>query len=293
MRQKAFDVTTFGDLYRDVRKRFREANLEMPDLDARLLTASALEVSPSDLILREDDTVGDEQRLLALKYADQRLIGLPVGRILGEREFWGLRFHLNEETLEPRPDTETLVQAVLDRVSCEEPLVLADIGTGTGAIAVALLNELPNAVCAAIDISERALECARGNAARHGVAERLLAVRSDYASSLGAGVDWVLSNPPYIRTKVVEGLAREVREHDPARALDGGADGLDAYREIVPQALQCLSPDGRIGLEIGFDQAQEVSELLRQWGFLHIEIIQDLAGNDRVVLAMRRESGSF
>jgi len=286
-------VTTFGDLYRDVRKRFREANLETPDLDARLLMAAALEVSPSDLILREDDKVGDEQRLLALKYADQRLFGLPVGRILGEREFWGLRFRLNEETLEPRPDTETLVQAVLDRVSCEEPLVLADIGTGSGAIAVALLTELPNAVCAAIDISERALECARGNAARHGVAERLLPVRSDYASSLGAGVDWVLSNPPYIQTKVVAGLSREVREHDPGRALDGGTDGLDAYREIVPQALQCLSPDGRIGLEIGFDQAQEVSELLRQWGFLHIEIIQDLAGNDRVVLAMRRESGSF
>ncbi|MBD8877209.1 peptide chain release factor N(5)-glutamine methyltransferase [Labrenzia polysiphoniae] len=287
------DVTTFGDLYRDVRKRFREANLETPDLDARLLMAAALEVSPSDLILREDDKVGDEQRLLALKYADQRLIGLPVGRILGEREFWGLRFRLNEETLEPRPDTETLVQAVLDRVSCEGSLVLADIGTGTGAIAVALLTELPNAVCAAIDISERALECARGNAARHGVAERLLPVRSDYASSLGAGVDWVLSNPPYIRTKVVEGLSREVREHDPGRALDGGTDGLDAYREIVPQALQCLSPDGRIALEIGFDQEQEVSELLRQCGFLHIEIIQDLAGNDRVVLAMRRESGAF
>ncbi|MEP4031121.1 peptide chain release factor N(5)-glutamine methyltransferase [Roseibium polysiphoniae] len=286
-------MTTFGDLYRDVRKRFREANLETPDLDARLLMAAALEVSPSDLILREDDKVGDDQRLLALKYADQRLIGLPVGRILGEREFWGLRFFLNEETLEPRPDTETLVQAVLDRVPCEEPLVLADIGTGTGAIAVALLTELPNAVCAAVDISERALECARGNAARHGVAERLLPVRSDYASSLGAGVDWVLSNPPYIRTKVVEGLASEVREHDPGRALDGGANGLDAYREIVPQALHCLSPGGRIALEIGFDQAQEVSELLRQCGFLHIEIIQDLAGNDRVVLAMRRESGAF
>ncbi|MEP0451880.1 MAG: peptide chain release factor N(5)-glutamine methyltransferase, partial [Roseibium sp.] len=117
--------------------------------------------------------------------------------------------------------------------------------------------------------------------------------RSDYASSLGGGVDWVLSNPPYIQTKVVEGLSREVREHDPGRALDGGTDGLDAYREIVPQALECLSPGGRIGLEIGFDQAQGVSELLRRYGFLDIEIIQDLAGNDRVVLAMRCETGSF
>ncbi|MEJ8475737.1 peptide chain release factor N(5)-glutamine methyltransferase [Roseibium algae] len=278
---------TIGGLYRNVRAKFRAAELETPDLDARILVSAALDLSTSQMLLREDELAPDAARLQIEHYAAQRLMGMPVGRILGEREFWGLSFALNASTLEPRPDTETLVDAVLSRMKPEAAVVLADIGTGTGAIAIALLSELAQARCVAIDLSESALDCACANAKRHGVDERFFGVCADHATALGVGFDWIISNPPYIRTEVMEQLSCEVRENDPALALDGGEDGLDAYRVIVAQAAAVLAPMGRIALEIGFDQAEEVQILLCSGGFRDVEIIQDLSGNDRVLVAAK------
>jgi release factor glutamine methyltransferase len=278
---------TVGALYRNVRAIFREAGLDTPDLDARVLVAAALGISSSDVLLREDDMVSEDARSRLEGYCSQRLERIPVGRILGEREFWGLPFSLNSSTLEPRPDTETLVEAVLKRTETERPVLFADIGTGTGAIAIALLSELPSAKCVAVDLSADALVCAVANADKNGVAARFQAVQGDFAAALGNGLDWVISNPPYIRTSVVAGLELEVRKHDPALALDGGEDGLDAYRIIAEEAASCLGPGGRIALEIGFDQADQVAEILQGNGFLEVEIIQDLAGNNRVIIALQ------
>ncbi|WP_346892340.1 peptide chain release factor N(5)-glutamine methyltransferase [uncultured Roseibium sp.] len=282
-----------GALVREIRDRFRDNGLETADLDARLLVADALGLDVSAVILHSDDEALAEACDKARGSCEKRLSGMPVGRILGHREFWGLEFGLNAETLEPRPDTETLVEAVLDRTQADKRFVFADIGTGTGAIAIALLSERTNGLGVAVDISEKALQCAAENAARIGVANRLLCVRGDYCAALGRGFDWIISNPPYIASAVVEGLGREVRDHDPRRALDGGIDGLDAYRSIIGQAENCLSVNGRIALEIGFDQADSVASLLGEYGFFAIEIIQDLGGNDRVLVAKRNKKQAF
>ncbi|WP_417687889.1 peptide chain release factor N(5)-glutamine methyltransferase [Roseibium sp.] len=276
-----------GDLYRKVRDRFRHQGLSTPDLDARLLVSAALGLTPSEMLLHESDDASDAAVARIDEFSKQRLAGKPVGRILGCRDFWGLEFKLNEATLEPRPDTETLVEAVLARTPLDHAITFADIGTGSGAIAISILTELSRTQCIAIDVSERALDCAVANAKQHGVQDRFWPVRGNYCGPLAVGFDWIVSNPPYIRTEVVRELDREVREHDPDLALDGGPDGLDAYRTIVAQAAEILTEKGRIALEIGFDQAADVSRLLQLHGFFETEIIQDLAGMDRVLVARR------
>lgn len=279
-----------GTLSREIRDLFRSHGIETADLDARLLVAAALGLNVSDVILHSADEVPEQACEQARAHAEKRLSGMPVGRILGSREFWGLEFALNDETLEPRPDTETLVEAVLSRCPAESRFLFADIGTGTGAIGVSVLKERNKAVCLATDIAEEALVCARANADSHDVTGRFLAVCADYGAPLGAGLDWIVSNPPYIRSEVVDGLDREVADHDPRRALDGGRDGLVAYRAIIDCARRCLRQNGRIAVEIGFDQGEAVSALMSAAGFLDIEIIQDLAGNDRVVVAKQHKS---
>jgi len=284
-----------GRLYRSVRDRFRAAGLDTPDLDARLLVSAALNLSLSALVLQEHDRADDAAVALAEAHALKRLGGMPVGRILGEREFYGRRFLLNDATLEPRPDTETLIEAVLTRCDQGEALLQCDIGTGTGAIAVTLLAELPASRMIAVDLSAEALHCAQRNADLHGVTDRFLPVCADYMSALKPvqggvaveGLDWVISNPPYIRTSVLDGLSREVVQHDPLLALDGGKDGLDAYKTIVADAAHILRKEGHIALEIGFDQAADLKKQLRHHGFGAIEIIRDLSGNDRVALARK------
>ncbi|MCX2725217.1 peptide chain release factor N(5)-glutamine methyltransferase [Roseibium salinum] len=276
-----------GELYRQVRGRFRNAGLSTPELDARVLVSAALKIPAGDLILRETDSVSDEKASLAAIYAEQRLKGMPVGRILGEREFYGRRFLLNDATLEPRPDTEVLIDAILQRVGPDQPGIMCDIGTGTGAIAVTLLAELPQSRMIAVDLSEHALHCAVQNARLQGVEERFHPVCADYCSALRPGLDWIVSNPPYIRSSVLGGLAREVILHDPVLALDGGETGLAAYVQIATEAEILLKPGGGIALEIGYDQAADVDKQLRHHGFGAIEIIKDLAGNDRVVTARK------
>ncbi|MES0812987.1 peptide chain release factor N(5)-glutamine methyltransferase [Roseibium sp. SCPC15] len=284
-----------GQLYRQVRNRFRQAGLSTPELDAKLLVSAALEMSVSDLVLNETDEVGFHGVELANGHAEKRLGGMPVGRILGEREFYGRSFRLHAATLEPRPDTEVLIDAVLHRSDPESPSLMCDIGTGTGAIAVTLLAELPRSSMIALDLSEDALACASANASSHGVGERFFPLCADYLSALGQaesssagpGLDWIISNPPYIRTAILQELSREVIQHDPNLALDGGETGLEAYVRIVTDAVHLLRPGGQIAFEIGYDQAGDVKKQLRHHGFGAIEIINDLAGNDRVVVARK------
>lgn len=280
-----------GDLYRQVRNRFRAANIPAAEQDAKVLVCSALNLTISELILNEATEAGKDAVQRVNAKADRRLEGMPVGRILGEREFYGRRFLLNAAALEPRPDTEVLIDAVLQRAAPEEPVMILDVGTGSGAIAVSLLAELPLSRTIAIDISEKALECATGNARLHNVSERFHPLCADYLSAFGkdrdGGPDWIVSNPPYIRTGELQDLAPEVSRHDPLLALDGGESGLDAYGKIVTEAARILAPGARIALEIGYDQAVAIEKQLRHHGFGAIEIIKDLAGHDRVILAQR------
>ena len=212
----------------------------------------------------------------------------PVHRILGSREFYGLTLGMSEDTLEPRPDSEMIVEGLIpfaqkfvaEKGSCH----LIDLGTGTGAICLALLGAVPEATGVGSDLSAGAVEMAKANAERNGLSERFAGVESDWFAGIVGKFDIIVSNPPYIRTDVVASLAPEVRDHDPALALDGGADGLDAYRTIAEHAARHLAEDGIVGVEIGYDQLQVVGALFEDQGFRVIDRVKDLGGNDRAIL---------
>ncbi|MET7243773.1 peptide chain release factor N(5)-glutamine methyltransferase [Methylobacterium sp. EM32] len=255
--------------------------IETAALDARILVEEALGITATDLALRGAEPVGraGAERLGA--YLARRAAGEPVARIIGAWEFWGLPFGLSPETLVPRPDTETLVEAALGLFP-EGPHRIADLGTGTGCILVALLTEWPRAVGLGIDRSVGALRTARANAARNGVAERAAFAAGDWAASLAGPFDLVVANPPYIASDVIAGLSGEVRDHDPRLALDGGPDGLDAYRTILAQVPRLLGPGGHLLVEIGYDQEEPLRRLAATHG-LSPQVRRDLAGHPRVV----------
>lgn len=278
-----------GTVCREARARLAAAGVETAALDARLLVAAAAGVEPVVPLTDPDREVTEAALALADSHIARRVAGEPVGRILGLREFWGMTFALSCEVLEPRPDTERLVEAVLDwcdeRKGREHPYRFADLGTGSGAIAIALLSELPSAVAVATDMAPGALLTARDNAVRNGVGDRFLPCLGDFASMLAPGMDFLVSNPPYISLTEEAQLSREVREHDPRAALFAGEDGLDAYRMILPQAKTLLARFAPLFLEIGASQAIAVSQLAKTAGLEDVQIFQDLAGQDRVVRA--------
>ncbi len=263
--------------------------------DARVLLAHVLGLaSPAGLGVRLDDTLPEAARARFSVLIDRRAAREPVGRLLGRRGFWTLDLALGPDTLEPRPDTETVVRALLERLTpADAPWRLLDLGTGTGCILLALLSALPKATGMGVDRAAGAVETARANATAHGLAERATLRRADWTDGAGAlGVapgrlDAVVSNPPYIPTADLVTLAPEVRDHDPALALDGGADGLDAYRVLVPLTMTLLRPGGWLALEVGAGQAGDVGGLMREAGFPFPAVVHDLAGHGRCIIAAR------
>ncbi|WP_029058587.1 peptide chain release factor N(5)-glutamine methyltransferase [Stappia stellulata] len=282
---------TLGRLAASLRAAFRAAGLDTAALDARILAAHAAGVDADRVVLDPERPVSPEEGARAAGLMERRIAGEPVGRILGEREFWGLAFALSAETLEPRPDTETLVERVLSwcdaRGGRERAWRFADVGTGSGCIAVALLCELPNARAVAVDLSQSALVTAQANAARHGVAARFSAVCGDFADALAPGFDMLVSNPPYIAPQEREALSREVRLFDPPLALFAKDNGLAAYRRIATEAGRILVDGGFAMVEIGAAQAADVTGILIAAGFQDIAVFQDLGGRDRVAGALR------
>ena len=273
----------------------RDGGVETFALDARLLLMAACEVSQADLIRDPARALTADERSRLDASAARRLAGEPVSRILGSRGFWGLEFRLSAETLEPRPDTETLVEAALAALPDRDaPLRILDLGTGTGCILIALLSELPHAQGVGTDISQAALQTARENAQAAGVAERADFIRADWLRGIGAGFDVVVSNPPYITRAELAGLSREVRDHDPLTALDGGADGLDAYRAIVAGIGRVLKPGGALAFELGQGQAAAVSAMMVEAGLRPgltdgQALVCDLAGIERAIIMQRPE----
>jgi release factor glutamine methyltransferase len=271
-----------------MRGAFAAAGLATPDLDARFLTAGALGLEPADLILRSSRALPAAEQDLLLAWRSRRLAGEPVARILAEWEFWGLPFHLSSDTLVPRPETETVVEAALRACpAVEAPLTIADLGTGSGCLLVALLRERPRARGIGLDKSLGALATARRNVARNGVGSRSLLLASDWSRALGAGFDLLVANPPYIPSPVIATLAPEVREHDPRAALDGGRDGLGAYRAILSDAPRLLVPGGHLVVEIGEDQSEAVPGLIEGLPLAIREIASDLSGRPRCITLRR------
>jgi release factor glutamine methyltransferase len=278
---------------RELTARFKSSSIESAELDARMLVGAVLGLDLTGLISSASRRLSSDESIRLEDFARRRLGGEPVARILGVREFWGLPLKLSAATLVPRPDTETLVELALEMLrACAVPhrrLRIADLGTGSGAILLALLSELSDAVGVGTDISRDALQIAHRNAADLGLADRADFIACDYASGLTGTFDLIISNPPYIRSADIAGLATEVRDFDPPGALDGGRDGLDAYRALIPQAARLLAPQGILAVEIGQGQHDDVRGLMMAAGLVPEGPPKaDLAGIRRAVAGRKK-----
>jgi release factor glutamine methyltransferase len=283
-----FTAQTIETARRALTARFKSASVDSADLDARILVGSALGLDLTGLIAAAARILTDNEAERLDGFARRRIAGEPIARIIGLKEFWGLPLRLSPATLVPRPDTETVVEAALEILRaesrCDSPLRIADLGTGSGAILLALLSELPKALGVGTDISVPALRTARDNARQLGFLARAAFLACDYAAALSGPFDLIVSNPPYIRSVDIADLAAEVRDHDPHRALDGGIDGLDAYRLIAPEATRLLAPGGALVVEVGHGQSNDVQGLMAAAGLTPAGPPKsDLAGIRRAV----------
>ncbi|MEA2819417.1 MAG: release factor glutamine methyltransferase [Bradyrhizobium sp.] len=284
----AFAGQTIDTARRALTAQFKDAGLDSADLDARILVGSVLGLDLTGLIAAAARILTRDEAARLEGFARRRIASEPVARILGLKEFWGLPLRLSPATLVPRPDTETVVEAALEILRAEArhdaTLRIADLGTGSGAILLALLSELPDAFGVGTDISVPALRTARDNARQLGFMARAAFLACDYAAALSGPFGLIVSNPPYIRSAEIASLEAEVRDHDPRRALDGGFDGLDAYRLIASQASRLLAPGGALVMEVGHGQSGDVQGLLTAAGLAPAGPPKsDLAGIRRAV----------
>ncbi len=283
---------TIGSKLANLRQRFEQCGLEDPQTDARTLLCGLLDIDLTDLVLKGGSSLNEADVKRIDGAAERRCLGEPVHRILGAREFFGLTMGLSSATLEPRPDTETLVNAALPiadgimarRQSC----TILDMGTGTGAICLALLHETAGATGLGSDVSSKALLVAQSNAQRNGLETRFATCHSNWFESVVGKFDLIVSNPPYIPSADIETLDRGVRDYDPHAALDGGVDGLDAYRILAARAGNHLANGGSIVLETGFDQHGSVIEIFDGAGYVCVARVKDLGGLDRVLVLERK-----
>jgi release factor glutamine methyltransferase len=268
---------------------FSLAGIEEAKVDARALLCHALRIDRAELIAR-DDRILEAREIAAISaLAARRLKREPVSRIRGRKEFWNLTLEVTPAVLTPRPETETVVEAALDAIKRDgrqqEVLRILDIGTGSGALVLALLGELPNAVGTGTDISADALAVARGNAERNGLAARCRFIECDIAEGVQGPFDLIVSNPPYVVRADIASLVPEVRDYAPTAALDGGVDGLDAYRAIAREVPGLLAPGGRLIVELGAGQEPAVHALFTNSGLRVTGVRQDLAGIPRALSA--------
>lgn len=279
---------TLNNVIRQTQEKLRAQGISEASLEAKILIEWITNTNASDRILQPNLCLSFEQIAQLENAIQRRIAGEPVYRIIGAREFYGISFTLSKETLEPRPDTETLVDLVLPflkkRSEKSEKITLLDMGTGSGAIAIAILKQVPQSYAVAVDISDCALKTAKKNAENADVINRFTPLFSDWFDSVTGQFDLIISNPPYIPEKDIQNLAKEVRLYDPLRALIGGKDGLNFYRKLSDKAANYLKAEGYVAVEIGYSQEKEVCDLFEKNGFKCLEIRKDLNGIPRALL---------
>jgi len=292
----AEQAATLANLLRSARLRLAEAGAIDAQLDGRVIVERLTATTRLDAISRPDTPVDADMVARVMQAIERRAAGEPVHRILGAREFYGLRFALSPDTLEPRPDTEALVELALPIVqevaAARGGCRILDLGTGTGAIALALLSAVPQTSAVLTDISPGALATAEANARALGLETRVETLQSDWFASVTGLFDLIVSNPPYIPTGDIAALERDVRDFDPHRALDGGPDGLEPYRIISSGAAAHLAPGGHLAVEIGAGQKDDIVGLFAAAGFGLIAGRHDLGGHERALLFAREGRGS-
>lgn len=270
------------------RRELEAAGVAGPVIDARLLVEAAADATRVDIVSDPYRALTPEQEATLEDYLARRARREPVSHILGRKGFWKIMLNVTPDVLTPRPDTETVVEYVLRDFPENAPWSVLDLGVGSGAILLSILAERPAAKGLGVDVSEEALAVARENAANLDLAGRTALLRGDWTYGLGeASFDLVVSNPPYIANHVMAELEPEVRDYEPRLALEGGPDGLDAYRILAPEILRVLKPGGRFAVEIGYDQKDAVEALFRDAGAFNVATIRDLGDRDRVVTGLK------
>ena len=287
---------TLLQAWQSAKARLESAGLAGPVIDARLLVEAAAEATRADIVTDPYRALTPEQEERLADYLARRERRQPVSHILGRKGFWKIMLSVTPDVLTPRPDTEVIVDYVLKKFPDEAAsFQILDLGVGSGAIVLSILAERPRAKGLATDISDEALAVARENAANLGLANQIAFARGNWTEGLAdASFDIVVSNPPYIASEVIETLEPEVKDHEPRVALDGGTDGLDAYRHLAPEILRVLKPGGLFAVEIGYDQKDAVEALFNEVGAGDVWTIKDLSTNDRVVVGVKNplETGS-
>lgn len=276
---------TYQNIAKQAVINLRNAGIEDAGIDVRILLGHAANCTDVDLIMRANDNVPAPVFEQFNSFIARRLCHEPIAYILGAKEFWSLKFTVNEHVLIPRPETEGLVEQALKMIANVKALNILDVGTGSGAILISLLHERVDASGTGIDISADALAVAKSNAKNIGVGERCSFLRSDYVQNVTGKYDLLVSNPPYITDQAMNSLGENVKAYEPVLALQGGEDGLTAYRQIIEQTHHHLKPGGGIVFEIGYDQGQAVCALLENAGFHDVMTHTDLAGHDRIICA--------
>ncbi len=264
--------------------RLRSAGINTPLLDARVLLQNVLNIKYEDLLISASRILTDEEAKKYENLISRRLKREPVAKIIEQKEFWGSKFKTNFDTLDPRPETETIIEAILKNYKDKNRnLKILDLGTGSGCIIISLLKEYPNATGLAVDVSLSALQVARENSENIGVSDRLDIVQSNWFDAVNDKFDIIVSNPPYIKNDFINHLQAEVSLFEPKIALEGGEDGLDAYRKIISEVENHLAIHGKCYFEIGKWQEEQVAEIITKNGFKIIEVWEDLAGIPRVI----------
>ncbi|MDE2488782.1 MAG: peptide chain release factor N(5)-glutamine methyltransferase [Alphaproteobacteria bacterium] len=275
--------------WQTAKKRLESAGLAGPVIDARLLVEAAADATRADIVTDPYRALSPEQERTLEDYLARRERREPVSHILGRKGFWKILLQVDRRVLTPRPDTETVVDVALKAFPEHAAWNVLDLGVGSGAILLSILAERPAARGLGVDVSEDALAVARDNAAALGLASRMALLRGDWTEGLAdESFDLVVANPPYIASEVIETLEPEVRDYDPRLALDGGPDGLAAYRVLAPEILRVLKPGGRFAVEIGYDQREAVEALFREAGAADVAAVRDLGDRDRVIAGAKK-----
>lgn len=265
-----------------------KSDIDNPAFDARLLIAHALDIDRLSLVTQSQRELTENEQLKINELITRRATREPVARILGLREFWGLPFALNEATLEPRPDSETLIEATLNATTDKtKTLKILDLGTGTGCLLLSLLHEMPNATGLGIDIAPHAVRQATENAQRLNIQNRVMFQQGNWLDGIIEQFDLIISNPPYIRNADIKTLSPEVKHFDPITALDGGADGYDPYLHLIPLLPARLNTESTVCFEVGQGQGTTVAALLKDTGFTNISTHNDLGGITRAIIAQK------
>ena len=266
-------------------------NTESPSLETQMMIAKVIEKDRLYIMLNLEEDI-DESKVEIIKIMiDKRKSSYPLQYILGEREFWGMDFKVSEGVLIPRQDTEILIEETLKKLKDNKHksnLKGFEIGVGSGIISITLLKEIETLTMIGVDINDKAIELTKANALKHEVSDRLCILNSNLFEKINKEnqFDFIISNPPYIETKVIDSLQEDIKQHEPKLALDGGEDGLDFYRAIIEQSKSYISPEGFIAFEIGYNQGEAVKKIFVENGYPNVTIAKDLAGFDRVVIGM-------